>query len=298
MSSKKLKGPGNLEISRKKITILIVISVFAIWVGISAQVIYEATERDPKFCKECHIMDEAYATWRESAHNGVLCTICHPTTVKGLYKEITTTLSEPGRTEILAKVRIPGKTCQDCHEKENPYFVNYNNSLMMYHCTAKNIQCQWCHVKGVHAWEVRTNCDECHTQRYLIQAMNFTCLKCHNYLGSLTNKTLKKESCHACHSDKIVILSIPSKAHSDTWCGDCHKPHVSEAPKPCASCHVKDQLAGLHTISYHSDCLSCHVPHKVMTPKEVCLSCHKDKQEHNKAFSCILCHRFKSKIRV
>lgn len=245
----------------------------------------------------CHTMDEAYATWSTSPHHEVICAECHPTTPDGLFKEIKTTVMEPTLTEIHSHTLIPGKVCQDCHTENDPIFKSAfeNQSLMLYHCTAKNIECQVCHVRSIHSWEVHANCEQCHTKRYAIQAMNFTCSKCHDYLGDYTNKTLKKESCHACHPEKTMIFSIPSKAHSKSWCGDCHKPHILAANKPCVSCHTDGRLSGLHNQVGHSDCLKCHIPHKDISLNQACLSCHRDKENHNKLFSCTLCHKFKQK---
>lgn len=241
-------------------------------------------------------MDEAYATWKESPHEKVVCTTCHPTTPEGLFNEIKTTVLEPGLSEIHGRVRIPGKVCQDCHQENNPLFKSANQSLMLYHCLAKNIACQVCHVKSIHSWEVHANCEQCHTKRYAIQAMNFTCSNCHGYLGDYTNATMKKDSCHACHPEKTMVFSIPSKAHIKSWCGECHKPHILAENKPCSSCHHPEQLPGLHAETSHSNCLNCHIPHKEVSLNQVCLSCHKDKENHNKMFSCNLCHKFKQKV--
>src|SRR5207248_1466812 len=90
--------------------------------------------------------------------------------------------------------------------------------------------------------------------------------------------------------------------HAGQPCQNCHRQHGPDKngpakPPACTTCHVRKDLPGMHQVSGHVTCTSCHVPH-AGRPKgdpPTCLECHTDKKDHNAGTkSCIGCHVFRT----
>ena len=77
----------------------------------------------------------------------------------------------------------------------------------------------------------------------------------------------------------------------------CHASHSAQVVKTCTDCHAAG-LPGLHAVTKHQQCGSCHAPH---APEpgfgpQACGTCHAQlsKKGHpTKPAQCVSCHLFR-----
>src|SRR3989338_11715118 len=62
---------------KSRVLVLILVLLLLIGDGIVSYRVYDYLENNPTFCKSCHIMETAFASWEKSVHAMVNCHDCH-----------------------------------------------------------------------------------------------------------------------------------------------------------------------------------------------------------------------------
>lgn len=222
-----------------------------------------------QFCNQCHLLNQAYQTWKESTHKKINCLDCH---------------DEPGFLGfVLGKARGLNNLAA---------YISKNYQLPL-STTVKNSSCLRCHqprmtktleVRGIRVSHKEINqagffCTECHTalvhqnKNKQRPAIMDKCITCHN-------EQKASSRCSLCHP--IDIAYRPDRSLEDF-----PKVHLDE-PNSCRGCHSPAQ---------ERKCLNCHgleMPHTAkfvqggharlgFINKSVCYRCHEP-------FSCAGCH--------
>ncbi|HEX9861551.1 MAG TPA: cytochrome c3 family protein [Nitrospirota bacterium] len=269
--------------------------------GLVGWKLWDFKENNPKFCVGCHLMDEAYNKWAESAHKEVNCHACHHLTfVEQNMLLVNLVLKNPKEVEERhGKIIVPWKYCTQCHWEKNeeyPDAVNVSNSPMhAKHFFMEKIECSNCHGREPHEFRATSGlCASCHPDKEKIHGMEgLECLGCH------TDKTLNlmpsRGKCLTCHGSKeqrekiaaepqtgdVKIFTadpaqvetasrmstFPEDAPMSFECSVCHKPHTKiklVGNQDCLKCHSKQLRVGKHGMHIENGfkCLDCHKPHE------------------------------------
>lgn len=284
---------------------LLIIVVGGGWVSYRA---YSYIQSDPEFCRQCHIMEEAWEKWSTSEHSKVNCHSCHQTSfVQGARFVIITALQD--KESVTTHATIPNDICQKCHYSGNPQWLQVANTAgHKAHVEANSINCQTCHGITLHRFrppsEICANCHADHVagQEKAIkveQMREMHCTECHQYLRENSPLRPTRETCLGCHQDiPSSKVTFPDSAPMKWDCRECHKPHVAEKPVvDCTSCHTDVKSKGAHAKQTHSvtSCQTCHKPHEwKLGTRDTCTACHTNKTDHNPGRLCSGCHDFKS----
>lgn len=295
--------------------VLVVVVVGGAFVGWK---LWDFKENNPKFCVGCHLMDEAYNKWSESAHKGVNCHLCHHLTfIEQNMLLVNLIVKNPKEIEPRhGKVIVPWKYCTQCHWDKNDEFpdaVNVSASPMhAKHFFMAQIECSKCHGITPHEFRADSSvCGPCHEDKKTVHGMEgVQCLGCH------TDKTKdllpNRDKCLACHGskeqrDKIAeqpatgdmkvfiadpgmveaaskMAVFPDDAPMHFECSVCHKPHTKiklVVAKDCLECHSKQLRIGKHSMHIENGftCIDCHKPHDWRVSKAVL-----------KSGKCTMCH--------
>lgn len=194
-----------------------------------------------------------------------------------------------------------GTACTSCHAPHAFRLAGAGASLCA-GCHAKEAKattarpghasCAGCHG-AAHAPNAKPACKSCHVEEArTAPAGHASCTSCHEaHSGSLGGRA----SCTSCHANKATALH----ANVAQGCATCHRPHGPKGvarPAPCASCHTKPSLQGLHSVAAHASCDTCHSAHAPpRSDRASCTgSCHVDKRNHQpEAKVCKGCHLFR-----
>jgi len=162
----------------------VIVGVLVLLIVFSAGAI-KYTER-PEFCRSCHVMEDAYQSWKTTTHKDENCLECHADEgliglvkvklagTKQLYQVVTNNV--PKKIEA----HVPSERCIKCHEDVNK--VSKVGSIKIPHQNhmEKGLECTTCHADVVHAESLKSTKPD----------MN-TCAKCHDV------KDINK--CAQCH---------------------------------------------------------------------------------------------------
>jgi cytochrome c nitrite reductase small subunit len=235
---------------------------------------YEYIQKNPEFCSSCHLMEEAYTSWKLSGHRNIVCQDCHKLGMieqnRLLIKFVLTTdrkTREPHGNET------PWKVCTTCHWDEaaqGSLMVNKSTGHAR-HVFRETLACKGCHSRKVHAFRPdRGACLRCH-QGWEIHGAGgagmeeISCLRCHAFSSKKQEAFIPdRNHCLSCHR-KSLKSSFPDRVPMARLnCYECHKPHVRNKPndEDCLRCHTPEvlNLKPVHTTGKH--CTSCHVPHR------------------------------------
>jgi hypothetical protein len=254
----------------------------------------------------CHATVTTFASVRAPAH--AVCTSCHdphrPDKAPGQACEGCHESTKPSHPAVASAAGAMGR-CVGCHAPHAREPAGVGAALCA-KCHADKTaatttrsghqSCSGCHADA-HSPVAKPSCTGCHAEETrTAPAGHATCTSCHDaHSGSLGTHA----SCTNCHTDKAKAQhgSIP------TGCGSCHRPHGGppsrvgpEKPPACASCHSRPSLQGLHGISAHGSCESCHTTHAPpRSDRATCTTtCHTDRRNHQPAAtSCKGCHLFR-----
>lgn len=280
----------------------LLITLALIAIAIPSYLIYNYTQNNPKFCTTCHLMSHAYETWHTSAMNELNCHECHETDMlesMGHVVEVLT-LNPQKVTKI---TEIDNELCEHCHACNEPKEtqVTYTGGHKVHIFEKEDPPaCIDCHGLVLHEFGASEYvCEECHTERSSKNAHDqiLNCTDCHEFSARLLFP--KKEDCIDCHdfARKMSIMEeTPHKSTQvETNCLSCHNPHMDKLYYECDDCHDTSGL-GLHGITDHNECETCHTPHSEAEMRDSCLSCHTDRKEHETPVECYNCHFFKKLI--
>jgi nitrate/TMAO reductase-like tetraheme cytochrome c subunit len=278
---------------------LILISIIVIVVMVPSVFAYNYFQNNPKFCTTCHLMNQAYETWDHSAMHEVNCHTCHEAgIVEGLGHVVDVITKNP--QEVTRPTEVDNEICETCHTSEDPKWLQVVNTAghkVHFFGSGQPPDCIDCHGIQLHVFEPPEEaCDECHETTTMMGTpeMHIHCLVCHEFTVQDESLFPEHGECAACHEEKETMeITFPTNAHANTTCLNCHNPHVEEQQTDCVTCHDGPET-GLHQLSAHGNCESCHVPHSSEDMRDVCVSCHTDKDEHYAPTECATCHSFGS----
>ncbi len=274
---------------------------------------YRYVQHDPSFCTNCHIMDQAYSRWLESAHSQVSCHACHRPDLADNLHQLWVYWTDPPDKPTHAP-EIENSVCFQCHRTGEdaradapaaPLDDVLTEAGHAEHVGRQKIQCIRCHSTSLHRFEPPSDiCVSCHKHEALEgSGMRQHCTVCHVYTATGRDSLLpQREDCLGCHEAFGVGEEVfPGEAAPDRpapvmrWaCGECHKPH-SQPRLTAADCRTCHQAAlgavPLHASPGHTDCLTCHRPH-LWKPADTraCAACHGDRAEHSTGLACTTCH--------
>jgi len=217
----------------------------------------------------------------------VTCSRCHTQAVTDLgFHDGTTACKSCHVPHRFTAATAPA--CSTCHARETAAAVTAGGH--------GHSDCKACHQPH-QPKAPRPACGSCHVEEAkTAPAGHADCQLCHE--AHPTSRSPAK-ACTTCHAQK------KSGPHAAVACVNCHRPHGPDAPagpagpadKPaCSSCHAASTLGGMHAVSGHTTCESCHGAHKPpSSSRETCLACHADRKDHEPtAPVCSGCHGFRT----
>jgi len=260
-----------MTIFRRRLVLLSLIAFFAAFVSFGAWM-YHYTESDPKFCRSCHIMEDAWTLWATGPHKDVTCHSCH---VQNLQDRATIVWEwAVGHHEKVAPhTHLDTKICLTCHSSQNGHWKQIAGTPgHQIHVSRVRLDCLQCHYPSLHRFRADAkDCKRCHSKiRINAEGMeDFHCLSCHPFLTQGDERAIRptREICLSCHlkgktADETQALSENETLAMD--CTQCHKPHGSGKPTnaECLSCHPDALTEPVHVeSSATSNCKDCHDSH-------------------------------------
>lgn len=260
-------------------------------------------QMEEKICGSCHQMSPELLTWKNTSHNRVACTSCHPDSSlatmimnsrSGNYYKITT------------KETVPDSACLTCHTKDRT--VTPPHSLIVSHSlhVSKEINCVRCHRNVAHSLVADKVLDVGKKDFYTFiekdaQELSsfgntipmFVCMKCHN--GAKAPK-----DCLACHENKPV----PESHQAPGFKTGAHGAAAYQNLSSCNQCHeydvAKQKTANAKNLNYPS--LQSYA-----RTSDFCSGCHKNRPASHDSFysvrhkqkameniqNCYVCHNAK-----
>ena len=257
---------------KSRVLVLILVLLLLIGGGIVSYRVYDYLENNPTFCKSCHIMETAFASWEKSVHAMVNCHDCHHLPpregIKLFYGFVVNRprLIPPRHGEII----VLGKFCVRCHfeiSKKYPQAVSIMTSQFHgKHGFEKKIECSKCHGYKTHEFLPEERfCVMCHEGKKVHGGgmEGLACLNCH----SDRTKDLRpeREKCLFCHgSDEIRVRMIREKR--------LDVKHFTPSPEKIKAA-IKINIPA--DSKHQFDCYACHIPHEKARPDwSECINCH------------------------
>jgi hypothetical protein len=277
---------------------------------------WDYVEHDNEFCMGCHLMQEPYEQFAESAHRGLGCKACHqPTLLERSSMGVTAVLFNPD--EISVHAAVPNERCIDCHVEGDPDQWNliarsrgHRVHLESEDPVLEGLMCVECHATSVHQFaSLDETCaqSDCHTDSKVqlgeMSELMIHCAACHAFnapleaisaeapleptpegelLGVLSPAAGECLSCHAMRT----LVEMPDDEPHDQVCGTCHNPHEQETPadavQSCAVAGCHDEPADSNAFhvgiepEVYENCSECHTAHDFHAEGQDCLACHTD----------------------
>ncbi|MDX1492573.1 MAG: NapC/NirT family cytochrome c [Longimicrobiales bacterium] len=273
--------------------------------GYYAYKTYDYIEHDNEFCFSCHLMQEPYELFAQSAHRGLGCKACHqPNMIERSSMGVTAIVENPDSISVHSNV--PNDLCADCHIRGDPerWTLIANSAGHKVHLesqdsTLQGLQCVECHSSSLHQFAAADEtCAQsgCHTDSGIeLGAMSnlvIHCAACHEFsapvpdvdqAGALAALAPDQDTCLSCHAMRQLV-AMPDPDPHENACAACHNPHEqstpAEAAQTCASsdCHTEPvDLSPFHQgleEAVIADCMYCHQAHDFDIDGENCLACH------------------------
>ena len=272
---------------------------------------YDYVQHDNQFCVECHLMQDPFERFAQSAHQGLGCKACHrPNIVQRSEMGLAQIVEQPDSIRVHA--HVPNAICAECHIDGNPeeWRIIANTAGHRIHLESddpalEGLNCVECHSTGVHQFTpTDRTCGQggCHenTEVRLGNMADLTihCAACHDFASPVataaspeqvaTSLRPEAEECLSCHQMRAMLPDLPADEPHGAECGACHNPHEQTTPRQavesCATggCHaMPDTLTPYHRDldpGVLEDCLACHSAHefRIHGGGEDCLACHSD----------------------
>ncbi len=219
------------------------------------------------------------------------CTACHNenwrTPVLAIYQT---------KHAVFTDKRTPfaDQACLTCHGQSAEHLKNPASPLDMFFgrktaipVAQRNATCLSCHQGGKRMlWAGSPH-----------ESRDVACTSCHEIHtphDKVRDKLTQAETCIACHKEKRVEISRPSRhpiKEGKVACSDCHNPHGSAGPvlmvrdsvnNTCYTCHMEKRGPFVRNHQpVQEDCSICHNPHGTTTPNLLrarppflCQQCH------------------------
>ena len=273
---------------------------------------YDYVEHDNEFCFSCHLMQEPYELFAQSAHRGLGCKACHqPNMLERSSMGLTGVLVNPDTISVHADV--PNDLCADCHINGDPErwrqvaaSSGHRIHLESTDSALQGLQCVECHSSSLHQF---TAADEtcaqsgCHTDSDVrlgaMSDLTIHCAACHGFSApapdvesALASIAPDRDTCLSCHAMRVLV-EMPDDDPHDAVCSSCHNPHEQETPaEAVSSCATADCHSDPRALTpFHegldddvaADCLYCHRAHDFHVDGSDCTACHQDILEDDPA---------------
>jgi nitrate/TMAO reductase-like tetraheme cytochrome c subunit len=276
--------------------------------GFYAYQTYDYIQHDNDFCLSCHLMENPFQRFSQSAHRGLGCKACHqPNMIERSKMALTQIVENPG--EVGQHAAVPNKRCAECHIDGEPEkwelirnSAGHKVHLESQDSTLQGLQCVECHATTLHEFAATDQtCGQsgCHEDDAIqlggMSDLTIHCAACHGFSSPVTAAAdadeiesalaPDRESCLSCHQMRELV-ELPDPDPHEGKCASCHNPHEqkksAEAVQSCenAGCHTDaDTLSAFHRGIEHEiadDCTQCHKAHDFHIEGTDCLSCHKN----------------------
>lgn len=251
-------------------------------------------ETDPRFCNSCHEVAPEIAIWTESEHRAIRCQQCHHNTMEDGLRILRVYVSGSPPAATHAPVSV--ESCAACHKSHDRRWPSIAESTgHRIHVDEARLACTTCHGRQMHFDRpARQSCLDCHADRGEGSTHeDVHCLACHNFVSSAEVIRPTRRDCLGCHANRERPIRVSETAPMQLACHACHRPHSDELV-PCSQCHRQRDLAGLHALAGHADCLTCHEAHEWTTTREQCARCHEGLASHHVGEACAGCHSFEA----
>jgi len=265
---------------------------------------YDYVQHDNDFCFSCHLMEEPFELFAQSAHRGLGCKACHqPNLLERSQMGVTGVVIDPDSLSVHAEV--PNGLCADCHINGDPdrWTLVANSAGHRVHLEStdpalQGLQCVECHSTSLHEFSaVDRTCAQsgCHVDsRIQLGAMSdltIHCAACHGFNAPLPAESTPvagvlapdESTCLSCHEMRILV-DLPDPDPHESACASCHNPHEQTTPaEAAASCSTSTCHTDPVSISsFHEgleegvadDCLYCHQAHDFSVDGDNCVACH------------------------
>lgn len=275
--------------------------------GYYAYQTYDYVQHDNDFCMSCHLMEQPFEEFAESAHRGLGCKACHqPTLVERSQMALTQALQSPDELAIHAEV--PNERCAGCHIDGDPdkwrliaNSVGHRVHLESSDTSLAGLRCVECHSTGVHEFTpVDRTCAQsgCHQDSAIklgaMSDLTIHCAACHNFVAPVdlpgSSPAIRRaailpdrEECLSCHVMRVLV-DLPDPDPHGGVCSSCHNPHeqesAAEAASTCSSagCHDPEEVLSTFHEKLGPDvvdnCVYCHQAHDFGADASDCLACH------------------------
>ncbi|MEJ2503170.1 MAG: NapC/NirT family cytochrome c [Gemmatimonadota bacterium] len=294
--------------------VVIGVAVTAV-VGVASVMMYQAydyVQHDNQFCLECHLMEDPFEAFAQSAHRGLGCKACHrPNIIERSEMGLAQIVVNPDSIRVHA--HVPNQICAECHIEGDPeeWRMVANTAGHRIHLESNDpslqgLNCVECHSSGVHQFTpTDQTCGQggCH-ESTTIQLGNMAdltihCATCHDFARPVAAEvqdtavatSLRPEAteCLGCHEMRSMLADFPEDEPHDAECGACHNPHEQTTPEQavqsCATGGCHDSPA--EATPYHrgldpgvlNACTNCHQAHDFrihVEGQDDCLECHTD----------------------
>jgi len=277
--------------------------------GIVAYRAYDYVQHDNDFCLSCHLMEEPFEAFAQSAHRGLGCKACHqPNPVERAKMGLTQIVNSPA--EIGVHAEVPNDRCVECHVEGDPeewIVISASRGHKLHLESAdgalRDIECVTCHSESVHdfgATNASCGLAGCHDHVEValggMSELGLQCVACHGFVAPVAPAAAEAhdadslhmvpttEDCFACHAMRErVVVDTASEPHG-ALCGTCHNAHdqrrAADAEASCSEglCHgrptdVEDPHHQWSNVDLLA-CLKCHRAHDFAVQGEQCVDCH------------------------
>jgi nitrate/TMAO reductase-like tetraheme cytochrome c subunit len=276
--------------------------------GVGAYKTYNYVQHDNDFCMSCHLMQEPFDRFSNSAHRGLGCKACHqPNPIERAKMGLRQIFVSP--EEITAHAEVSDSKCEYCHvagEAEDWILVQ-NSKGHEIHLNSRDpvladIECVTCHSDSVHEFgATNASCGQrgCHDEAQIqlggMGELDLSCEACHDFLVPLDAEAPSADpaslspgagQCLSCHEMRTRIDIDPAQEPHGAQCGLCHNAHTqrtaAEAVTSCTAslCHtvpeaIEDDHHQWRSIRLN-DCVQCHQAHTFKVDGNDCTACHTD----------------------
>ena len=273
--------------------------------GYYAYQAYDYVQHDNNFCVSCHLMEEPFELFAQSAHQGLGCKACHrPNLIERSQMGLTQIVDNP--EELTIHADVPNEVCAECHVEGDPeeWRLVANSAGHRAHLESddpalQGLQCVECHSTSIHEFApIDETCAQsgCHQDTSIelgvMNELTIHCAACHNFVAPVTEAGImgsgvdaavlpNYDDCLSCHAMRALV-ELPDPDPHEGSCAICHNPHLqtepAEAADACASsgCHSDPlELTAVHRgLEAGTDCLDCHQAHDFSLDASDCASCH------------------------
>jgi nitrate/TMAO reductase-like tetraheme cytochrome c subunit len=270
---------------------------------------YDFIEHDNDFCMSCHLMQQPFELFAESAHQGLGCKACHRPTLMGRSAMALTQLLESPE-ELSVHAVVPNEVCAECHIDGDPErwrltasTVGHSVHLESADPALAGLTCVECHSTSIHEFApTDRTCSQsgCHDDNIIrlgaMSQLTIHCAACHTFVAPIEQGTTgvlapvggsglqpNADECLTCHIMRTLV-EMPDPDPHGGGCAACHNPHTQDEPadaaESCATagCHENPRAAtafhrGIAT-DVLTDCVSCHAAHDFALDGAQCSACH------------------------